>query len=56
MVVPGLMLGILFPETALSILKVWVTQQEGWKDLGTGDLRVDTSPLLTSVEEAYARA
>jgi len=55
-VVPGLMLGILFPNTALSVLKAWVTQQEGWEDLGTGGLRVDTSPLLTSVEEAYARA
>ena len=55
-VVPGLMRGILFPETALSMLKAWVTQQEGWKDLGTGGLRVDASPLLTSVEEAYTHA
>ena len=54
-VVPGLMLGILFPETALSMLKAWVTQRKEWKDLGRG-LRVDASPLLTSVEEAYTRA
>ena len=55
-VVPGLMLGILFPETTLSMLKAWVTQPEGWKDLGKGGLRVDASPLLTSVEEAYTYA
>jgi len=55
-VVQGLMLGILFPETALSMLKAWVTQPEEWKDLGTGGLRVKASPLVASVEEAYVRA
>jgi len=54
-VIPGLMLGILFPEIALSMLEAWVTQRKEWKDLGRG-LRVDASPLLASVEEAYTRA
>ena len=52
----GLMFGLLFPEMALSMLEAWVTEEQKWKDLGVGGLRVDTSPLLTSVEEASKHA
>lgn len=55
-VIPGLICGVLFPETASSMLEKWVTQERKWKDLGVGGLRVDESPLLTSVEEAYEHA
>lgn len=55
-VIPGLICGVLFPKMASSMLETWVTRRSGWKDLGTGGLRVDESPLLTSVEEAYERA
>ncbi len=55
-VAPGMICGILFAETASSMLETWVTQKSGWRDLGTGGLRVDESPLLTSVEQAYERA
>lgn len=55
-VIPGLVLGVLYPEMASSMLRTWVNQPSGWKDLGTGGLRVDETPLLTSVEEAYERA
>jgi len=56
-VLMGLMLGVLLPEPALSMLKAWSTQpSKGWKDLGVGGLKVDSTPLLASVEEAYAQA
>ena len=52
-VVPGLICGVLFSETASSMLETWVTQERKWKDLGVGGLRVEKGPLSTSVEEAY---
>lgn len=52
----GLMCGVLFPAMALSMLEAFACQEGGWKDLGVGGLRVDDSPLLTSVEEACERA
>lgn len=55
-VVPGLICGVLFAEMASSMLETWVTQKSELRDLGTGGLRVDESPLLTSVEQAYERA
>ena len=51
-VIPGLICGLLFPETASPMLETWVTQERKWKDVGVGGLRVDEAPLLTSVEEA----
>ena len=55
-VIPGLMLGVLFPEMASPMLKTWVTQPGEWKGLGVGGLRVADFPLLASVEEACERA
>ena len=55
-VIPGLICGVLFPETASSMLEIWVTRERKWKDLGVGGLRVDETPLLTSVEEACKHA
>ena len=55
-VIPGLICGVLFPETALTMLGMWVTRERKWKDLGVGGLRVDETPLLTSVEEACKHA
>lgn len=56
-VLMGLMLGVLLPKTALSMLKAWSTQpSKGWKALGVGGLQVDSTPLLASVEEAYSQA
>ena len=55
-VIPGLICGVLFPETASSMLEIWVTQERKWKDLGVGGLRVDETPLLASVEEACKHA
>lgn len=52
----GLVYAVLSPEMALSMLEAWVTEEGGWKDLGVGGLRVDESPLLTSIEEACERA
>jgi len=55
-VIPGLICGVLFPEMASSMLEIWVTRERKWKDLGVGGLRVDETPLLTSVEEACKHA
>ena len=52
-----MIVGVLFPETALSMLKAWSTQESrGEENLGVGGLRVNRTPLLASVEEAYAHA
>lgn len=55
-VLMGLIYAVLSSEMSLSMLKAWVSQERGWKDLGVGGLRVDSTPLLTSVEEACERA
>jgi len=55
-VIPGLICGVLFPETASSMLETWVTQERKWKGLGVGGLRVAAGPQSTSVEEAYKHA
>jgi tetratricopeptide (TPR) repeat protein len=52
----GLMLGILFPNTALQMLNSWVHSPSEYKDLNVGELKVDDSPLLSSVEESYKHA
>jgi len=50
------MFGILFPNTALQMLNSWVHSPSGYKDLNVGELKVDDSPLLSSVEESYKHA
>lgn len=55
-VLMGLLYAVLSREMALSMLEAWVTQEGGWKDLGIGGWRVNSSPLLTNVEEAYKHA
>lgn len=52
----GLICGVLFPGITLLMLKAFVGQERQWTNLGVGGLRVDSSPLLRSVEEAYAHA
>jgi len=55
-VISGLILGVLFPETGARVLTTWVTRDRTAETLGVGGQRVDTSPLLGSVEEACERA
>jgi len=55
-VIPGLILGVLYTETASSMLKVWVSQERKVIGLGVRGLKVDSAPLLTSVEEARKQA
>lgn len=55
-VIPGLICGVLFPETASYMLEIWVPGERKWKDLGVAGLRVDETPLLPSVEEACKHA
>ena len=51
-VLAGLIFGLLSPDKASSMLEEWTSKKRGWKDLGVGGLRVDTSPQFANVQEA----
>jgi ankyrin repeat protein len=55
-VIPGLMCGVLHPEVSFSMLEGWVSQESKWENLQIGGLRVNMSPLMTTVDGACEQA